>query len=645
MRQKRPTLAAVAVISAAVLGTVVPAGAASAEDVPEGHVATDSSKARAGAERTFVAPPLRAIENVRPEGFDLWISPKCSLDYGCAGMLYVAGANQRIYPLAEDTFHEWPSYWKEGETRSDLYALSVAKDVFGNWGWNDKSKASLGSVTRPYTVRAVTASVSSVDNGGRSAVLRGTATPGADVKVSGSKIATADSSGSWSGTVSGLRTGVNDLTVVQRIYGKDQNRTSVSVTVTSAISARLLTQDDDAKTAAIAGSATPGAAIRLGGTQVATASSGGSWTATVSGLSVGGNSRTFEQYVNGSFVDSTSVSITIADPSEPDPGLPDRIVGDTGATDLIRGETGSVTATFTPKSPVGKPSGTATFTAPEGTTFAAGQDTLRGQVLRDGAWKDFDADTLVQGKRSSDGKTYEYTLAERDLGVAADQQFRWTVRVAVPAGLSATTGELTARLEGSIDAGTFDTTARTTTTFVDAEAPFTATATFPDDVTQRAVVSGDGEPGARVDLRQGSTEVVSTTVGTDGKWSVHVPAPNAGGVRDYTAVQTIGTTPSGSVPVRIDYGIAAWIVSPGNGYQISPYFPNVRVSGFAAPGSRVVVSEEGTSTVFGSTTADADGRWAITTPRLQQREYSVLATATGPGANTTTAKVALAPSR
>lgn len=640
----RRTSRLLSVVAAAVVvaGVLVPATGASATQSSEtGPGAPIDGAAREKLEANV--PDAAYARDIDTTGFTAFVTPSCSgPHYGCLG--YMSAPSMGLEVTRRDMRGgvrvAWPSGWKEGQTVTDVQGWSVVQDLFGQWRWRPENARSFGPITRPYSVRSLSASVSSVNSGGRSAVLRGTATPTSEIRVGGTRIATTDTSGSWSGAVTGLRPGTNDLTVTQRIYDKDRDQRSVSVTVTDGISARVTSQDDDARTAQVSGTATPNAAIRVGGVQVATAGSNGAWSATLSGLSIGTNTRTFTQYVNGSSVDSTSLTITIKDP-----GLPDRIVGESGTSELVRGETGSVTATFTPKSPVGKASGSATFSAPRGTTFPAGQDALRGQVFRNGEWEDFDGDTLVRGKRANDGSSYEYTLADRDLGLAADQRFRWSLRVDVPAGLSASTGELSARLQGSVTAGTFDTTATTTTTFVDAKAPFSATATFPDDVAQRVVISGHGEAGARVDLSEGSKHVGAATVGDDGTWSLRLAAPNRGGVRELRAEQTIGTTPSGSVPVRIDYGTAVWIVSPGNGYQIQPVFPNVRVSGFATPRSQVVVTEEGTSTVLGTATAGADGRWAITTPRLQQRDYTLLATATGPGANVTSSTVTLVPSR
>ena len=641
MRFDLRTLAGLVVGAVVLAGTLTPATAAVAGTQPE-TTGQDVAHERAGSARTIPYVPNEAsVRDVDATGFTVVIKPSCALAYQCLSYLRIpsVGISRGTISAANGYRVSWPASWAEGQSRSDAMGYSAAVDVFGNWWWNSARGKSLGTITRPYAARRLTATVSSVDAPGRSALLRGTATPGAEISVAGNRVATVDQSGGWSGRVSGLRPGRNDLTVVQRISGRDHDQVGVRVTITDGITARVTGQDDTARTARVEGTATPGAAVRLDSTQVATASSSGSWAATVTGLAIGPNQKTFTQFVGGTAAGSASVTITIADP-----GSPDRIVGQPGTAELVRGATGVATATFTAESAVTTPTGSATFTAPAGTTFATGQKALRGQVLRDGVWQDLGRNTLVRGERANGGRTYTYALAERDPGLAAQDRFRFSIRIDVPEGLSAASGVLTARMAGSVAAGTFDTTARTTTTFRDAEAPFTAAVTFPDDVSERAVLGGRGEPGARVDVREGSTPVAATTVRADGTWSLRLTPPDAGGVRDLVAEQTIGTAPAGSVPVRVDYGVAVRITSPGDGYQISPVFPAVRVSGVAAPRSRIVVTEQGTTTTLGTATADATGRWAIRTPPLGQRDHTLLATATGPGANTTTATVSLVPS-
>lgn len=71
------------------------------------------------------------------------------------------------------------------------------------------------------------ASVSKVNNIAKSAVISGTATPGAKVSI-GSQEVEVNPSGAWSMTVTGLAAGKNDLMVIQKIDGTEHDQKTVS---------------------------------------------------------------------------------------------------------------------------------------------------------------------------------------------------------------------------------------------------------------------------------------------------------------------------------------------------------------------------------------------------------------------------------
>jgi hypothetical protein len=490
------------------------------------------------------------------------------------------------------------------------------------------------------------------------------------------------------------------------------------------ITAKVVSQSDASRSAYITGTASGRASIRLDGREVATASDAGTgtWSTTVTGLSVGQNTLVFQQYVDGQYRDQTSVTVTIAEPTKPG-----RITGNDDKADLRRGETTTVYARYTAQSAFTTPTGTLVFTAPEGTTFATGQDRQRGQYLDGSTWREFGGDSLVDGVRSADGRTYSYTLGNRDWAVAAGQQFRFAMRVVTPAGITTTTSALTGALVGSVAAGPFDTTATVATTVVgqaltatpkdvdaaagtatlEGTAPqdatsievtwtrngtevtrsatpaadgtwsfgltglavgsnpvhvvaragttelaavdvdvrlviaaLTATGSFPDDVTESAVVAGRGQPGARIEVRDGGRVIASTTVGADGTWSATVPAPDRGGVSLVTVAQRVGGRDTDTVDVDLDYGAAVRITSPADDFHTSPVFPEVQVVGVAEPGSVVQVGERGgPADAFGRVVVGADGTWTVTTPALADGAHDVVATATSKGANTTTSTV------
>lgn len=490
------------------------------------------------------------------------------------------------------------------------------------------------------------------------------------------------------------------------------------------ITAKVVSQSDASRSAYITGTASGKASIRLNGREVATATDAGTgtWSTTVTGLSVGQNTLVFQQYVDGQYRDQASVTVTIAEPTKPG-----RITGNHDTADLQRGVTTTVYARYTAQSAFTTPTGTLVFTAPEGTTFAPGQDRQRGEYLDGSTWREFGGDSLVDGVRSADGHTYSFRLGNRNWDVRAGQQFRFAMRVETPAGITTTTSSLTGALVGSVAAGPFDTTATVSTTVVgqaltatpkdvdpaagtatlEGAAPqnatsievtwtrrgtevtrsvtpasdgtwsfgltglavgsnpvhvvaragstelaavdvdvrltiaaLTAAATFPDDATKPVVVAGRGQPGARIEVRDGGRVVASTTVGADGTWSASVPAPDRGGVYRVSVVQRVGGQDTDTVDLDIDYGAAVQITSPADDFHVSPVFAEVQLTGVAEPGSVVQVGERGGAPdAYGRVVAGADGTWSLTTPALADGAHDVVATATSKGANTTTSTV------
>lgn len=638
---ERPPLAAALVAGLVALAALAgPVPAASAAAAAESEAVTEAPPTQ---ERlTTSSPPTGVRVETGVDGYRVYGTPHCGgIYYGCK--LFITDPVKVEGPQDSGVLVRWPSWWPEGETKTNGRVYTTAKTWLGKWQYQESSQTPLGSITRPYTARSLTATV--------------------------------------------------------------------------------VSKDDTARTARVTGTATPKASIRIGGSEVTTADQSGNWSYTVTGLSVGANSRTFQQYVDGSYKDQKTVSVTIVDPVQPD-----QITGNRGSATLERGKTSTVYSTYTAKRAFTTPTGWLEVAAPAGTRFASGQDSQRGQYRSGSSWYSFGGDTLVNGSRSSDGRTYTFDLGQRNWDVGKDQQFRFGLRVETPVDVSPTTGSMTGHLSGSFTGGTFDTTATTDTTVADqpltarvaevdsarrtatvegtapdvatgvtitwerngqattqrvepgdgkwtvdvdglragsntvqveafagqqslarttvdvqVDAPtFDASVTFADDVTERATVSGRGVPGARVVLRDGSTEVGSTTVGQDGTWTLRPAAPGRGGVWSLTATQTASGQPPQSIGVDVDYGAAVRITSPGAGFVVSPVFPSVRISGVAAPGAVVRLAERGVpGSDLGSVTAGADGRWAVSTPALPVRDQVIEATATGRGANTTTATVSL----
>ncbi|WP_146239604.1 hypothetical protein [Curtobacterium sp. MCSS17_011] len=123
--------------------------------------------------------------------------------------------------------------------------------------------------------RALTAEVESIDNEGRSAVVTGTATPGADISI-GDESTKADATGAWSITVGDLEVGDNDLVVIQKVNGREVDRKTVTATVEGRTELAPITLSGPAlvtpgRSNTFTGTAEPGASYRVlnvSGTQI-----------------------------------------------------------------------------------------------------------------------------------------------------------------------------------------------------------------------------------------------------------------------------------------------------------------------------------------------------------------------------------------
>ncbi|WP_139195838.1 Ig-like domain-containing protein [Curtobacterium sp. MCBA15_009] len=277
--------------------------------------------------------------------------------------------------------------------------------------------------------------------------------------------------------------------------------------------------DHAAGSAVLKGTATPGATIVIG-EQSATANEDGDWSLEVTGLESGPNSLLVEQKIGNDTVDSKPVTVTINDAA---------IIGQDGpAATLERGERTKVQAQFETKGDVSRPDAQVTFTAPEGTTFAEGQNTIEGSYKKPGEdWANRSA-TLTGGEQSMDGKTYTYTFkpTSSTWTLPDASLLRWDIDVVTPVDAAEGTSSMTTKLEGTAVQGSFNASSSTRTTIESAEAPAPAplvvTTPANDSVVdvKRPMFSGTGDEGATIEVRGKSGRLVATTTVQDGAWSV-----------------------------------------------------------------------------------------------------------------------------
>ncbi len=186
----------------------------------------------------------------------------------------------------------------------------------------------------------------------------------------------------------------------------------------------------------------------------------------------------------------------------------------------------------------------------------------------------------------------------------------------------------------------------TITTIVDNLAPYTgslATGGTTNDNT--LAVSGIGESGSTIILRNG-TEVVGTgTASAFGAWTiVTMPLPDGPVQLSATAMDAAGnaSAASAAIPLTIDTTAPAapTILGPAapasEGEATQPI-----LTGTAEPGAVITLYDD--ATLLGTTQADGAGTWSFATSLLANATYSIVATATDAAGNTSALSAPLVP--
>ncbi|TDN44028.1 hypothetical protein EDF64_106202 [Curtobacterium flaccumfaciens] len=308
-------------------------------------------------------------------------------------------------------------------------------------------------------------------------------------------------------------------------------------TETVALSAEVRKVNSVARSAVVGGTATPGATVQVGTQDVTADDTTGAWSMTVTGLAVGEQNRTVEQLVNGTKVDQKVVAITVAENGTIVPGT-------SPAVEITAGETKAVQVLASANGPVTKPEGAITFTAPEGTTFPAGQDEIQGafQTGGTGNWNNQASMKLTDGVRSDDGTTYTYNWDPAANGspawnVVDKTNVRWSINVAANADAAATSTNLGFVLAGDATQGDFRAQGSTAVTIQDSNVDLTALLQSTDHVAKSAVIGGIATPGATI--RVGTQTVVADA--ETGDWTMTL-ADLATGANEITVEQLIGGT-------------------------------------------------------------------------------------------------------
>lgn len=222
-----------AAVTATSMSTATAASAEPASDVRRDAAISTTGDSPTRAARVSLGLPTGVRVIADESGMWVYATPHCSLSKTCTGWIEIPGTGIQIKEAntAPGRFVPWPSSWREGQTVSGGFVRSSGRDVFG-YLWYTNGSTPLGSITRPYAVRSITARLASKDDSTRSATITGTATPGASIYRGATEVARVDQWGSWSTTVRDLPIGSSTLTFTQWI-GNDRHG-SADVTVSFA---------------------------------------------------------------------------------------------------------------------------------------------------------------------------------------------------------------------------------------------------------------------------------------------------------------------------------------------------------------------------------------------------------------------------
>ncbi|MCS5466191.1 Ig-like domain-containing protein [Curtobacterium flaccumfaciens pv. betae] len=426
---------------------------------------------------------------------------------------------------------------------------------------------------------------------------------------------------------------VNGLPRTGLALTTDPTQASRLADLQQSLVANVSSVDHAAKSAVVSGTATPGGKVTIG-SQTVDVNASGAWSMTVTDLAEGANTLIAIQTVNNVEIDRKNVVVTINNAA---------IIGQDGAAvALERGETTSVESLFKTDGSVSRPQGKVEFTAPEGTTFPAGQDTIEGAYKLPGQEWAPRSMTLTNGVRSADGTTYTFDFTTTAVGwnLTDGSLMRWNIDVNTPEDADAGTFPMRTVLSGTAVEGAFNTTSTTQATIDEAVNPVAPiaveTPASGSTVTdKRPVFSGTGDEGATIVITGATGRVVATTTVKDGKWSVPASFDLNDSSYALTATQTPLEGEKTNAPINfvVKAMVPVTLTAPAIGSDVST--PNPVFQGRGTPGATVVV--KGTyGSVLATTEVKADGTWTVPSAiALATGSYAGTATQTVDGKTTT----------
>jgi hypothetical protein len=442
--------------------------------------------------------------------------------------------------------------------------------------------------------------------------LHGTAAAGSTVKVyDGSTqigTATATSTGSWDYITKILTDAKHTLTATATNSSGQTSVASAAVAVivdTKAPAAPTIASDtvNSANQVVLSGTAEANSTIKVfdGTTQVGTATtnSSGAWSVTTSALSAGSHALAAKATDVAGNVSAASAAV-------------DAIIGSgttTGSTGS--GTSGSGTSGTTGSGTSG--TGTTAPAAPKIASFSNDTGTTGDHITSDKT-------VTLAGTAVANSTVKVFDGATKLGSVTADANGAWHyTTAALPDGKHSFTATDTVSGVTSKASTSLDVT-------VDTAAPDAPVLLSDPTTHNRATVSGTAEAGSLIKLYEGTTLLGTTTVASDGDWSVTTPNLTHGShTFTATATDAAGNTSALSQPIDPPIG------SHSGGGTSTVEVTNVRqnwdhtatIKGTADPNSEIKLYD-GTTSV-GSSTTDADGKWSFQTSDLSGKSHAFTA--------------------
>jgi hypothetical protein len=565
------------------------------------------------------------------------------------------------------------------------------------------SKPITGTVSQPVVPVVTEKLVSDTGNSASdgitsSAALSGTADPGATIKftVDGTPIAaaaTADATGKWSFTPTGLSDGQHTIVASQTNAAGQTGTATLTFTLDTkapVVTGMLVGGGSTTTTGALTGTADPNATLRItvDGAAVATtitADATGKWTYTPTGLATGAHTVVATSRDTAGNTASAALSFTVSAPVTA-PTVTQKLSNDTGssASDRITsnatisgtadpnavvrftidgvatGQTVTANASgawsFTPtgladgqhtivasQSNAAGATGSASLTfsldtkgnAPvfTGATWANGQATVTGSTgaagdvvsIYDGnSWAGF-ATTDANGKFSftgaaAAGSTHSYGAIVTDL---AGNEAKTTAPFVYTAGTAAPPAPVLPTVTSKLatDTGSSAT----------------------DKITSNATTSGTAEPNAVIRFTIDGVSVSQTvTANAGGTWSF-TPTGLANGSHTIVASQTNAAgTGSSALTFTLDTvapGMTSKLAYDTGSSATDRVTSNAALSGTSDPGAVIKLMIDGTP-IAATVTADTTGKWSYTPTGLTDGAHTVVASSTDAAGNTGSASLA-----